>query len=310
VKGGKMLRDFLVLFAMATTTIAQTQNLSLSHVVVVSIRVNRPNIIYGAASKKTRTADLVYDAVRLGFRGIDTASHWAYNETGVGVALERLYADAIVTREELFVQTKFSAGVEIKDPTLPVPYDVNATLVEQVRQSLQASFRNLRTTYLDSLVLHYPLPTHEQTMDVWRTFEAFVDRGKVLQIGVSNFYDRSELQRLWTEARIKPAVVQNRFSPRTGFDRDLRAFCNETSMSYQAFSSIKENPTVIGSAEVEAIASKYGKTKVQIFIRFLVQMGIVPLMGTSNLEHMRDDLNIFSIQLTDDEVGRIHALLV
>ena len=132
-----------------------------------------PNIIYGTAWKKERTCDLVVAAVRAGFRGIDTACQPKhYYEPGVGQALQRLAAEDGIKREEIFIQTKFTP-IRGQDPK-NVPYDTKAPLATQVQQSLEASLRNLQTTYIDSLVLHSPLDTHQNTMVVWREFEGFV----------------------------------------------------------------------------------------------------------------------------------------
>ncbi|HEX5623570.1 MAG TPA: aldo/keto reductase, partial [Sulfuricurvum sp.] len=117
--------------------------------------IKMPKLIYGTAWKKERTADLVVQAILSGFRGIDTACQPKhYDEALVGEALERLVQEGI-GREELFVQTKFTplAG---QDPSR-IPYDPNAPLEVQVAQSFEASKRNLRTKYVDSLVLHSPL---------------------------------------------------------------------------------------------------------------------------------------------------------
>eukprot|EP00899_Mesostigma_viride_P002169 jgi/Mesvir1/11953/Mv26163-RA.1 len=123
-----------------------------------------PRIIYGTAWKKDRTADLVYQAVMTGFRAIDTACQPKhYKEPGVGEALLRLAADGI-SREQIFLQTKYTP-VGGQDPN-DIPYDPSAPLAEQVKQSVAKSLSNLHTDYLDSLVLHSPLPTIPQTLEV------------------------------------------------------------------------------------------------------------------------------------------------
>jgi diketogulonate reductase-like aldo/keto reductase len=132
-----------------------------------------PSIMYGTAWKKEKTCDLVIAAIRAGFRGIDTACQPKhYFEPGVGQALQRLAAEDGIKREDIFLQTKFTP-LRGQDPK-NVPYDTSAPLATQVQQSLAASLRNLQTTYIDSLVLHSPLDTHQNTMVVWREFEKFV----------------------------------------------------------------------------------------------------------------------------------------
>ena len=138
----------------------------------------QPQIIYGTAWKKEATRELVLNALRLGFRAVDTACQPKhYNEELVGEGIADAEAEGIVSRSDLYLQTKFTplAG---QDPDR-VPYDSGAMLEEQVKQSVQASLRNLRTTYVDCLLLHSPLPTHGDTMRVWRSMEQHVASGEV-----------------------------------------------------------------------------------------------------------------------------------
>jgi len=106
-----------------------------------------------------------------------------------------------------------------------VPYDAEASLAVQVRQSVQRSLKNLRVEWLDCLVLHSPLPSHVETMTAWRAMEAEVSAGNARSLGVSNCYDARQFSRIWEEATIKPAVLQNRFYRETKYDGELRAFC-------------------------------------------------------------------------------------
>jgi diketogulonate reductase-like aldo/keto reductase len=143
-----------------------------------------PPILYGTAWKKERTAALVEQALRVGFRGIDTACQPKhYDEPGVGAGIARALG-AGLRREDLYLQTKFTSrgGQDEKR----IPYDVRAPLEDQVRQSCEASLRNLGTTYLDGLLLHSPMRTLADTLRVWRVFEALVDDGLARNIGISN----------------------------------------------------------------------------------------------------------------------------
>lgn len=136
-------------------------------------------------------------------------------------------------RSDIFLQTKYTpqSGQDPKN----IPYDPNAPLEEQVKKSLETSLTNLRTSYLDSLVLHSPLDTLEDTMVVWRTMESFVDSGKVRRLGISNCYDRNFFVSLYDMSRVKPSVLQNRFYADSNFDTELRAFCKSKGVWYQSF---------------------------------------------------------------------------
>src|ERR1700726_4946828 len=143
-----------------------------------------PRIMYGTAWKKADTEPLVATAIRLGFRGIDTACQPKhYDEAGVGAGVAACL-NAGLTRGDLFLQTKFTS-LSGQDPKR-IPYDPSAPLPEQVAQSFAASLRNLRTDYLDSLVLHSPLPNAQRTMTVWRGRGTLPGVGGVRETGISN----------------------------------------------------------------------------------------------------------------------------
>lgn len=157
-----------------------------------------------------------------------------FSEDLVGEALVELETKHNIHRQDLFIQTKFTP-INGQDRSKPLPYDPRASLVEQVQQSFATSLKNLRTNYVDSLVLHSPLSTHELTMEVYRVFEKFVDDGRVKQLGISNLYDYNRLKQLYNDARHKPSVIQNRFYADTNFDCEIRRFCREKNIFYQSF---------------------------------------------------------------------------
>ncbi len=269
--------------------------------------VQIPYLIYGTAWKETRTADLVFKAISYGFRGIDTACQPKhYNEPGVGEALSRL-KDIGIGREDLFLQTKFTplAG---HDPQR-VPYDRRASLADQVVQSFSVSQKNLGTEYVDSLVLHSPLTTLNQLMEVWEAMERICRSGGAKQIGISNCYDLSLMKELYERATVKPAVLQNRFYSETHYDHDLRRWCREHGVVYQSFWTLSANPHILQHAVVQKAASDLSKTAAQVFFRFLVQSGVVPLTGTCSEQHMKDDLAVLDFILPPTLVGAIDEIL-
>lgn len=266
-----------------------------------------PSLIYGTAWKKERTADLVVQAVLSGFRGIDTACQPKhYNEPLVGEALNRLKEHGI-TREELFVQTKFTP-LSGQDPQR-VPYDPNVSLDAQVAYSFEVSKRNLGTQYIDSLVLHSPLFPYANLSIVWKAMEKIYHSGETRAIGISNCYDLELLKRLYQDAEVKPSVVQNRFYSESGYDMHLRQWCNDVGIIYQSFWSLTANPHILGSEIVRNIAVNYSKTSAQILYRYLNHVGIVPLIGSTSQEHMIQDLNIFEFELSLSEIQSITKLL-
>jgi len=266
-----------------------------------------PRIIYGTAWKKDHTADLVEKAILAGFRGIDTACQPKhYNEPLVGAALQRL-KDHGIKREVLFLQTKFTP-LSGQDPR-QVPYDKNSPVELQVAQSFEASKKNLQTEYVDSLVLHSPMQPHALLMKVWNAMEKIQKTGGARQLGISNCYDTETVRSLYTDANVKPAVVQNRFYQETRYDAELRNWCSNHGVIYQSFWTLTANPHILSSNTVRTIAQKYKKTEAQIFFRYLSHSGIVPLTGTSSEQHMREDLSIFDFELSSEDLKKISFLL-
>ena len=269
--------------------------------------VRVPRIIYGTAWKKSETAQLVEKAIRQGFRGIDTACQPKhYNESGVGAGVALSLRGALA-RADLYLQTKFTS-VSGQDPK-SVPYDPNSPLAEQVAQSFAASLRNLQTDYLDCLVLHSPLASPAQTLEVWRAMESLVAGGGVRQLGISNCYGLEQLKALHESAGIKPSVVQNRLYAETRYDREIRAFCRSRRIIYQSFWTLTANPHVLKDGIVAGLASKYGRTPAQVLFRHLTLRDVVPLTGTRSEAHMREDLAIFEFELEDRELEAMDALL-
>jgi len=265
-----------------------------------------PPILYGTAWKQDATAGFVTQALKLGFRGIDTACQPKhYDEAGTGAGIAAALGPTL-DRTALYLQTKYTP-LDGQDPAR-VPYDPHAKVAEQVAQSFAVSRRNLRTDYIDALVLHSPMPTAAEQAEAWGAMEALVDAGGVHRIGISNCYDPDFLRRLHRAARIKPAVLQNRFHARTGHDREIRAFCRDQGIVYQSFWTLTANPHLLAHAAVLALAAKHARTPAQILFRALTQEGVVPLTGTRSETHMREDLAIFEFELSEEERAAVATL--
>ncbi len=275
--------------------------------ITTSAGVKMPWIIYGTAWKKDRTADLVVKAIQAGFRGIDTACQPKhYNEPLVGTALHRM-KDQGIEREALYLQTKFTP-LSGQDPR-QVPYDTKSPVELQVAQSFEVSKKNLRTEYVDTLILHSPMEPYVLLMKVWNAMEKIQKTGGACQLGISNCYDIQVLRSLYADANVKPAIVQNRFYPETGYDADLRHWCATHGVIYQSFWTLTANPHILSSITVQTLAQKYKKTEAQIFFRYVNQSGIVPLTGTSAEQHMREDLSLFDFELSSEDLKNVSLLL-
>lgn len=200
--------------------------------------------LYGTAWKKSRTKELVELAILTGFRAIDTACQPKhYYEPGVGEALASIYEKTSIRREDIFIQTKFTS-VDGQDPN-NIPYDKSQSLHDQVLESFKKSCENLKTTYIDSYIMHSPMHTLEETMEVWYTFEQLHQEGKTKNLGISNIYNLNLLQNIYSKANIKPRFIQNRFYRQSGYDKGIREFCRSNDMQYQSFWTLTGNPNIV-----------------------------------------------------------------
>jgi diketogulonate reductase-like aldo/keto reductase len=270
--------------------------------------VPRPRFLYGTAWKEERTPALTELALRMGFRGIDTANQRRhYFEAGVGQGLGAAYRAGIVTRADLFLQTKFTyqPGQDHR-----LPYDPRADLATQVAQSMASSLEHLGTDHVDSYVLHGPASGRGWTDDdaeVWAAMVKERDAGRTRVLGVSNVSLR-HLEQMAASGAEAPAFVQNRCFARLGWDRDVRAFCRARQIVYQGFSLLTANPEVLRHRLVAGIAAREKATPAQVVFRFAQAVGMLPLTGTSDAEHMKQDLASENLTLSADEVRAIESL--
>lgn len=268
-----------------------------------------PQLLYGTAWKEDRTEALVIEALRAGFRGIDTANQPKhYHEAGVGAALRHAFASGLVRREDLFLQTKFTYP---RGQDHRWPYDPRAPLATQVAQSFASSLEHLGVDTLDAYLLHgpsaYPMLGPDD-IEVWRAFEQLHDAGRVARLGVSNVTAR-QLQELHAAARVKPSIVQNRTFTRPEADAEVRAFCSARGIAYEGFSLLTAIPEVVMHPALGAIAAAHGRTPAEIVLRYCIERDMVVLTGTTSPTHMREDLSIVGLRLAHDELSAIDALV-
>jgi len=205
------------------------------------------------------------------------------------------------------VQTKFTyrPGQDHR-----LPYDPEASFSAQVEQSLASSLEHLGTDHVDSFVLHGPSSGYGWTdadAEVWEAMTQERDAGRARLLGVSNVSLR-HLQQMAEVHAEAPAFVQNRCYARSGWDREVRLFCNERKIIYQGFSLLTANAEVLRHPVVTGLAARAGVTAAQIVFAFARAVGMLPLTGTSNAEHMTQDLESRSLALSPDAVQAIESL--
>lgn len=270
-------------------------------------KVQVPSFMYGTAWKKEATTGLVLQAVEAGFSSIDTANQLVhYDEARVGEALLQLAQNGM-TRDRLFLQTKFTP-VNGQDHRLP--YDARATITSQVQQSFASSLTHLHTDYLDSYVLHGPYSRRglgAEDWEVWTAIESLYDAGKTKMIGVSNV-SAEQLTLLCVKAKHKPMVVQNRCYAALAWDKEVREICRAHQIIYQGFSLLTANRDVFVDSEIRTMAARYEITLAQLVFRFAMQIGMLPLTGTTNVQHMKEDLQSDRFTLLPEEVRQIETI--
>ena len=271
--------------------------------------VRVPRFLYGTAWKEDETQRLVELALRQGFRGIDTANQRRhYHEAAVGQTVAASIRSGVVSRDDLFLQTKFTFQ-EGQDHRLP--FDPQAPIPVQVEQSFASSLEHLGVERIDSYVLHGPSQAAglgEDDWAAWRAMEAIHDSGRARLLGVSNV-SLEQLEQLCREARVRPRFVQNRCFAVRGWDRRVREFCASHQIVYQGFSLLTANREVLAHPEIARIARHHERSIAQIVFRFAVDVGMLPLTGTTNADHMQTDLDVFDFRLQPDEVARIEGLV-
>ncbi len=278
-----------------------------------------PCIFYGTAWKEDRTDSLTQQAIRAGFRAIDTANQRKhYFEEGVGQALSFFQKPKVnkidnpqetkmretVSRSELFLQTKFtfSSGQDHRKPYLE-----GDPIASQVLSSFESSLSHLQTDFLDSYVLHGPYRSREivdQDFEAWTAMERLVDQKKIKFLGVSNV-NITQLKKLTTSVRIKPSFVQNRCYASSRWDLEIRNFCREQNILYQGFSILTANSQDLAGSLLTGLANKYNCKVPQIVFRFCHQMGMISLNGSSSWTHLIDDLGSYKFELNAQELSQI-----
>lgn len=267
-----------------------------------------PDFLYGTAWKEDRTPQLTELALRMGFRGIDTANQRRhYFEAGVGQGLAAAYAAGVVTRSDLFLQTKFTYR---RGQDHRLPYDPDASLSVQVTQSLASSLAHLGTDYVDSYVLHGPATGNGWSCADGEVWEAMCNEraaGRARFLGVSNV-SLGQLGQMVAAHAGAPTFVQNRCFANLKWDKDVRLFCQERNILYQGFSLLTANVEVLHHRWLTNLAARTGATPAQVVFSFARAVGILPLTGTSAAEHMRQDLASRDLALSPEAVRTIESL--
>ncbi|MGW3497946.1 aldo/keto reductase [Streptomyces sp. NPDC001020] len=231
-----------------------------------------------------QTAAAVTTALEAGYRSIDTAAIYG-NETGVGQAL----AASGLPREELFLTTKLWNAEQGYDATL---------------HAFDDSLAKLGLDYVDLYLIHWPTPARDLYLETWRAIERLTQEGRIRAAGVSNFQS-THLQRLLDHSALVPAVNQIELHP--GLQQaELRAFHAKHGIATEAWSPLAQG-AVLGDPALTEIATRSGKSPAQVALRWHLQLGNIVIPKSVTPARIRENLDVFDFELTDEEMTAISA---
>ncbi|MBO3090210.1 aldo/keto reductase [Cellulomonas dongxiuzhuiae] len=231
------------------------------------------------------TQATVEDALAVGYRHIDTAAGY-YNEAGVGAAVRACG----LPRDEVFVTTKLRNGDQG---------------YEQALRAFEDSRRELGLDVVDLYLIHWPVPSKDLYVETWRAFEKLLADGAVRSIGVSNFLPE-HLDRLVRETDVVPAVNQVEIHP-TFQQRPTQDASTGHGIAVEAYSPLGRGKDLQADA-VTAVAERLGVTTGQVALRWHVQAGRVVIPKSVTPARIRSNLDLFSFDLTAEDVAAIDAL--
>ena len=256
-----------------------------SRTVTLNNRLEMPILGIGTFNLTPEQAEeSVYNALQDGYRFIDTANAYM-NERGVGRGIKR----SDVPREEIFVTTKLWVS----------EYD-------NVETAIDETLARLDLEYVDLLLLHQPYGDY---MTAYPAMEKAVEDGKVRAIGLSNFYTE-KFDEIMSVATIPPAVLQIETNP-LNQQMDIRPYLAEHGTVLEAWSPLGgrgHTDELFNNEVIAEIAGAHGKSVVQTILRWHMQIGNVAIPGSTNADHIQENIEIFDFELTEDEMERIAAL--
>lgn len=256
-------------------------------------------------------ANIVKEAVKIGYRLFDTADD--YNgETGLGLGIKELCDGGLCAREDLFIQTKISDNnAHANEPLKGIyfnkqhPFMQKHSAKEIVREKVEISLRSIGTSYIDSLLIHYPYPDY--FIEIWKEMISLKREGIVRYIGVSNFHVR-HLHRLYEETGVFPQINEIYVSP-ISIKEEIVNYCKEhecVPMTYSPLMDLQGGR--ISLEKIEAIMDKYKKSAAQIILRWNIERGCLPIPKSKSPLRLKDNFNVQMFTLTKEEINIISSL--
>lgn len=236
-----------------------------------------------------KCSDAIYNALKMGYRLIDTASLYA-NEEATGCGVRRAVADGVCRREDVMVSTKLYPGEQYADP---VP-------------AIELALSKLDVGYIDIMLLHHP---GANDIKAYKAMERYLAEGKIKALGISCFYIK-ELADFLPKVGVKPLLVQNEIHPYYQ-DTEVVAFIHSKGIAVQSWyplggrgfqAELMKEPVLL------RIAETHRRSVTQVMLRWHYQRGVVAIPGSGNADHIAENISIFDFSLSDDEMAAIATL--
>ena len=244
---------------------------------------------YKAADGKS--ADVIRTAIEAGYRYFDTASFY-----GTETYLAEAVRESGISRDEIFIASKLWKT--------EMGYD-------NVKKAFRRTLENLETDYLDLYLIHWPLPEpgykewKQLDKETWRAMEELYQEGKIRAIGLSNFLPH-HIENILEDCTVRPAVDQIEYHP--GYSQEaVVQYCKERDILVQAWSPIGRQ-RVLTEGLVQELAEKYGVSPARICLKFAVQRGIIPLPKSSSMERMKENLDLYSFEMEQEDIWRLATM--
>jgi 2,5-diketo-D-gluconate reductase A len=239
--------------------------------------------VFQIPPEETRAA--VEEALEAGYRHVDTAAAYG-NEVGVGEAV----AASGIPREEVFVTTKLWNSSQGYDSAV---------------EAFEASLGRLGFDHVDLYLIHWPMPSEDRFVDTWRAFERIHEEGRARTIGVSNFRVE-DLERLERETATMPTVNQIELHPRLQ-QEELRRWHAEHRVATEAWSPLAKGE-LLDDETIASVATAHDRTPAQAILRWHVQLGNIVIPKSVTPERIRENLEVFDFELSDEEMAAIAEL--
>lgn len=234
---------------------------------------------------KEQTKQCVLDALKVGYRAIDTAQSY-FNEREVGEAIK----ESGIPREEIFVTSKVW---------------IDNYGYEKCKKSVLESLDKMGLEYIDLMLLHQPFSDY---YGAYRALEDLYEEGKIRAIGVSNFYPDRLTDMCLFERKVIPAVNQVETNP---MNQQVKAQENmeKYGVHIEAWAPFGEGKSGMFTNEMLVnIGKKYGKSAAQVILRWLIQRGVIIACKSTHIERMEENFNVFDFELSKEDMDAIKAL--